>query len=110
MTTVMSDGKPELRQLSLVLGSLTWGDVMSMTVQLGVEFSTLLQIGQDNSEHSARLLAAMDNWLNNDSEASWEKLIIALRTIDKNMLADELSREYCTHTSSGEFGAFSIVL
>ena len=94
---MMSDVKPELSQLSLELNSLTWGDVMSIAVQLGMEFSTLQQIERDNSEHSVRVLTAMTAWLNSDQEASWKKVISALKTIKKNVLAESLEK-YCCAT------------
>ena len=70
-----------------------------MAVQLGVEFPTLRQIGQDHLELSVRILAAMDNWLSNDQKASWMKVVSALRTIKKSVLADDLERKYCSTTS-----------
>ena len=79
----MSDVKPELPQLAVELASLTRSEVTSMAVQLGVEYSLLRQIGQDCSEQSKHVLEAIDNWLNNDQEASWRKVVIALRTIKK---------------------------
>ena len=94
---VMSAVKPpKLGQLSCELASLTWGEVTSMAVQLGVEFPTLRQIGQEHSELSFRILAAMDNWLSNDQKASWRKVVNALRTIKKNVLADDLEKKYCS--------------
>ena len=92
----MSDVKPKLGQLACELASLTWGEVTSMAVQLGVEFPTLRQIGQDHSELSVRVLAAMDNWLSNDQETSWRKVVSALKTIKKNVLADNLEKKYCS--------------
>ena len=73
-----------------------------MAVQLGVDFSTLQQIKEDNSEQSVRLLAAMNNWLSNDHEASWKKVVGALKTIDKNVLADELEKKYCSRSTKSE--------
>lgn len=98
----MSDVRPELPQLSVELSSLTWGEVMSMAVQLGVEFSTLQQIKEDNSEQNVRLLAAMNDWLSNDHDASWRKVVNALKTIDKNVLADGLARKYCARSTPSE--------
>ena len=92
----MSDVKPELRQLAPDLASLTWSEVTSMAVQLGVEFSSLRQIGQDCPELSDRVLGAINNWLSNDQEASWRKVVIALRTINKTVLADTLEKKYCS--------------
>ena len=99
---VMSDVRPELSQLSVELSSLTWGEVISMAVQLGVEFSTLQQIKEDNSEQNVRLLAAMNDWLSNDHEASWRKVVDALKTIDKNVLADGLATKYCARSTQSE--------
>lgn len=92
----MSDVRPELSQLSVELASLTWGEVMSMAVQLGLEFSTLQQIKEDNPAQSVRSLAAMNEWLSNDHEASWKKVVSALKTIDKTVLADNLEKKYCS--------------
>ena len=93
---LMSDVKPELPQLAVELASLTRSEVTSMAVQLGVEYSLLRQIGQDCSEQSKHVLEAIDNWLNNDQEASWRKVVIALRTIKKTVLADSLEKKYCS--------------
>lgn len=94
----MSDVNPELNQLACELTSLTWGEVTSLAVELGVEFSTLRQIGQDHLELRVRVLAAMTEWLNSDQDASWKKLISALKTINKNVLADCLEKKYCSAT------------
>ena len=92
--------KPELRQLAHELSSLTWGDVTSMAVQLGIEFPTLQQIGQDHLEPSVRLLVAIENWLSNDRDASWRKVVSALKTIKKTVLAESLEKKYCSHTTT----------
>lgn len=96
----MSDVKPQLGQLACELERLTWGDVTAMAVQLGMEFPTLQQIRQDNPDQSSRVLAAMDEWLNNDSEASWQKVVNALRTTRKIVLAEELEKKYCSPVST----------
>ena len=92
----MSDVRPELSQLSVELASLTWGDVTAMAVQLGLEFSTLQQIREDHSEQNVRFLAAMNEWLSNDHEASWKKVVFALKIIKKTVLADNLEKKYCS--------------
>ena len=91
----MSDVRPELHQLALALENLTWSEVTSMAVQLRVDFSKLEQIRQEKSDHSSRLLSAMDTWLKTDPGASWKKVINALRATNKNVLALELERKYC---------------
>ena len=103
----MSDRKPQLRELALALNSLSWSEVKSMTVQLGVEFFRLQQIEQQNSIISDRLLSAMDMWLNSDANATWTRIIKALNDIDKNVLAKEIEQKYCQpvdepHATTGE--------
>ena len=99
----MTDVKPKLKQLAFELSSLTWGEVTSLAVQLGVEFPTLRQIGQDNLEPSVRVLEALTKWLNNDEDASWKKLISALKSINNNVLADILEKKYCSPATDCEF-------
>ena len=100
---VMSDVTPELNQLACELSSLTWDEVTSLAVQLGVEFSTLRQIGQGHHKPNVCALEAMTEWLNNDLDASWNKLISALKTIKKNVLADSLEKKYCSPATDCEF-------
>ena len=43
-----------------------------------------------------RVLYAMKAWLDKDCEASWAKVVSALRAISKNVLAVKMENEYCT--------------
>ena len=92
----MSDVRPELRQLALELDDLTWMDVKSMAVQLGVRYAMLEQIECDKMDHSSRRLSVMATWLDIDPGASWKKVISALTAIDKNVLALQLEKKYPT--------------
>ena len=67
-----------------------------VAIDLGVEFSTLKRIKEENDVISERVLSAMDTWLNSDPEASWMKVVDALISIEKNVLAKELKEKYCT--------------
>ena len=101
---IMSDRKPGLNELALALDTLSWSEIKSIAVQLRMEYFRLKQIEQQNTELSDRLLSAMDMWLNNDSNASWARIITALRDIDKNVLAKTIEQKYCqpldtTHAS-----------
>ena len=91
----MSDEKPELRDLAIELGGLTWADVMMMVVRLKVEYSELKKIEEKNSEPSPRLLAAMNLWLTTDLEATWGKVVKALRDINRTVLAKQIEDKYC---------------
>ena len=88
----MSDRKPQLKELALALNTLSWSEVKSMAVQLGVEFCRLQQIEQQSSTISDRLLSAMDMWLNSDANASWARIVTALNDIDKNVLAKKIEQ------------------
>ena len=92
----MSDVRPELHQLALELDDLTWMDVKSMAVLLGVRYAKLEQIECDKMDHSSRRFSAMDTWLKTDPGASWKKVISALTAINKNVSALELEKKYPT--------------
>ena len=90
----MSDARPKLPDLSRELYDLTWSDTISFGVQLGMKYPDLLKI-EENRQGSARLLAAMDSWLQSDPKASWKKVVKALRAIRKEVLAQKLKKKYC---------------
>ena len=91
----MSDRKPRLKELALELRDLTWSEVTSLAIQLDVKYSKLKQIEDGNRHHNTRLYEAMDTWLENDPDATWAKLIEALKSIDKNVLASQVEKTFC---------------
>ena len=90
----MSDARPKLPDLSRELYDLTWSDTITFGVQLGMKYPDLLKI-EETRQGSSRLLAAMDSWLQSDPQASWKKVVRALRAIRKEVLAQELEEKYC---------------
>ena len=48
--------------------------------------SILDQIEEDHPTSKQRVMYAMNEWLQRDTEASWKKVIIALREIKKTLL------------------------
>ena len=88
----MSASKPRLAELALELQVLSWADVVQMAVQLGMKFSNLKKIEDEKNP----VLTAMDKWLETDNQASWEKVVKALRDINKNVLSQALERKYCS--------------
>lgn len=92
----MSGRKPQLSQLARALDKLTWCDVKCMAVQLGMPYSKLEQIQEGRSALKDQILNAMDTWLNSDKSASWQKLVNALKAINKTVLAEDLEKEYCS--------------
>lgn len=91
----MSDVKPKLNELALALNTLIWSEIKSMALQLGMEYSRLMQIEDEKSKLSDRLLSAMDMWLSNDSNASWARIVRALKDTNKNVLAKTIEQKYC---------------
>ena len=91
----MSDEKPDLRDLQVVLNKLTWAEVVKMAVGLGVEYSELEKIEEKRSDIGLRLLDAMNLWLSTDLKATWGKVVKALSEIKKIVLAKEIEDKYC---------------
>ena len=91
----MSERKPQLKELSLALKDLTWSEIEAMAVQLDMPYRKLKQIKQENNEVIGYLHSTMHIWLNSDKEASWAKIVTALHSIDKNVLAENLEKQYC---------------
>ena len=92
----MAGSKPVLADLSQELDELTWSEVTKLGVQLGMKFSVLQKIGDTKADaDSVGLLAAMNSWLQSDPKASWKKVVRALGTIRKEVLAQELGEKYC---------------
>ena len=89
----MSDVKPKLKQLALELRDLTWSEVVQLAVQLEIKYQTLRQIEERYSDVKARVIAAMDCWLELDPTASWKNIVKALKAIEKNVLAEKI--KYC---------------
>ena len=90
----MSTAKPKLKDLLKKLrNELTREDVQELLIMLEVK-------GWRNLPPEYKLVDAMNKWLEFDPEASWEKLVNALKDIDKNALAESLKKEYCSNTAA----------
>ena len=92
---------PKLKDLVIALKDLV--ECHALGLQLGLPESTLKLIDKhhDSKEHLRMMLS---EWLQFDTEASWEKLAAALNKIGKNAIADNVRREFlrsdtvCTST------------
>ena len=61
-----------------------------------MELAVLDKIEEDHPNDSKqRVMYAMKEWLQRDTEASWKKVVSALRKIQKNALATEIEGKYC---------------
>ena len=95
-STVMSENI-EHRALVSELQSLSWSDVKCMAIHLDrMDLPVLDKIEEDHPNDSKqRVMYAMKEWLQRDTEASWKKVVCALRKIQKNALATDIEKEYC---------------
>ena len=90
----MSDARPKLNELALELKDLTWAEVISIAIQLNVQFPTLQRIAEQHSDINIRVLEAMNRWLETDTKASWKKVVKALKSIEKKVLAQTIEEKY----------------
>ena len=90
--------KPKLSELSQELNELTWAEVKSMSVQLDVDYDELRKIEEQNSQFTDRLHSSMNLWLKTDKNASWIKIVKALKAGHKIVLANDIKKKYCTST------------
>ena len=97
MSTVVA---PELKELEVALTNLTWSEFTSFSVQLGLENHTLRKIEQEKRDTSEKVRAVLQSWLDNDLEASWEKVVCCLEVVEKKVLAAGLKKKYCTKETS----------
>ena len=97
----MSNSKPKLADLDRELNELSWSDVVRMAVHLGMKLHDLNKISGEN-----RQLEAMQNWLDCDPEASWDKIVKALNVIKKIVLAQRLEKRYCSQSASSSVEDF----
>ena len=90
----MSDARPKLNELALELKDLTWAEVISIAIQLNIQFPTLQRIAEARSDINTRVLEAMNRWLETDTKASWKKVVKALKSIEKVVLAKKIEDKY----------------
>ena len=78
------------------LQSLSWSDVKCMAIHLDrMDLAVLDQIEENHPNDSKqRVMYAMKEWLQRDTEASWKKVVGALRKINMNALATEIEGKY----------------
>ena len=78
------------------ISHLSWPETKSLAIQLEVRTNTLDDIGNDYVGED-RKVHAMQAWLNNDTDASWEKMVAALQKIEMSTMASQIASAYCPH-------------
>ena len=88
---------PQLSDLDLALSRLPWSEIKRMAIHLHhtMTLPVLDQVEEDRSKTAERRIYCMDLWLKSDIDASWMKVVIALKNIDQNHLAKLVESSYC---------------
>ena len=87
---------PEHRELVSALSSLKWSDVKLMAIHLPrMDITVLDKIEEDHPNDSKqRVMYAMKEWLQRDTEASWAKVVSALRETNMDSLATKIEEDH----------------
>ena len=72
------------------LSDLSWSDIKLLALQLKVKLNTLEDIGNDYKGDD-RKVQAIQAWLNNDPDASWEMIVEALQRMGMSAVADDIA-------------------
>ena len=83
--------RPQHSDLVTALKELSWSDVKRMAIHLdkSVDFALLKDIEREYPIEE-RLLYTVDKWLERDCDASWAKVVSALRVVENNALARKI--------------------
>lgn len=90
------------------ISTLTWQDTKLLAIQLEVSVSVLSDIGSDYSGEE-RKVQAIEIWLRNDINASWEKIVAALKEIKMMVLAEQIAVKYSPQPPLSDTGSASSV-
>ena len=69
-------------------------DWQDLGIQLDIEYHELQKFVSDHQKTEQRKRAMLQFWLNQDTQASWEKVISALSEMKLNRVAKEIERKY----------------
>ena len=76
------------------LGQVPQWDILG--TYLGLSESEIQVIERDHHDTARRRLVMLNKWMERDVNASWEKVIDALKSISQIRLANQLKEKYCT--------------
>lgn len=92
-----SPGKPKITIKTLCDGLKTindWDKIVEMMMKLDIQHHRLKAIKANNDTIEERRREAFVLWLQQTPNASWDSIIVALRTVGEMALAEELERKY----------------
>ena len=86
--------RPDHSALVFALDKLCWNDAKQMAIHLdNVDFA-LLQDIEHGYPIEQRVMLTMKAWLERDGEASWDKVVSALKVINNNALAMKIEADH----------------
>ena len=69
-------------------------------IYLGLDESEIKEIELDHQSTARRRIVMLEIWTKKDVDASWEKVIEALKSMSQIVLAKQLEEKYCTSESN----------
>ena len=90
----------KLSDIVAALDSLTIEQTKELVVRFGVEFKTVQDIEHEH-KGSSRKLHSIQTWLDQDTQASWEKLVSGLQQMKMNNLATQVVEQHCLQSPPG---------
>ena len=73
-------------------------DWYELGITLDISSGTLNVIKEDNDTAKRRLIAMLEKWLSKYPERGWSDVVNALRSMERNDVANELVGKYCNST------------
>lgn len=95
-----SDIKPDLHNVLRAVKDVVtkW---FNLGLNLGLSDTTLGVVRSNYPQDAESCLRAMvSKWLSSDTQASWEKLVNALTTMEENVIAANIRRNYIIMTAA----------
>ena len=80
------------------LCKITEWDVLG--IYLGLDESEITEIERNHQSNARRRITMLRKWIEKDIDASWEKVIDALKDMSQIRLANQLKEKYCTSESN----------
>lgn len=93
-----------VEDVSKALESLTTEQTKDLVVHFGVKLYIASDIEVQYKDRCPKL-HLLEAWLNADTDASWEKIVVRLRQTGMNVLAQRLTTQYCSLLSTAASSA-----
>ncbi|CAI8027215.1 hypothetical protein GBAR_LOCUS15577, partial [Geodia barretti] len=89
-----ASSRMSLSDVVAALDALTIEQTKELAVRFGVELKTVQDI-ENEYKGSSRKILTIQAWLDQDTQASWGKLVSGLQNIKMNSLAKQVASQHC---------------